>query len=53
MLSIDGLPTARVFSPQVLLLDEPLRNLDGLLRHEMRQQLKGLQREIGVTVWPR
>lgn len=35
--------------PDVLLLDEPLSNLDAKLRAEMRSELKGLQRELGVT----
>ncbi len=34
---------------QVLLMDEPLSNLDALLRLEMRAELKRLLREIGVT----
>jgi iron(III) transport system ATP-binding protein len=44
-----ALARALVFSPQVLLLDEPLSNLDALLRDEMRQQLRGLSDRIGVT----
>ena len=36
-------------SPKVLLLDEPLSALDLQLRHEMRSELKTLQRETGVT----
>lgn len=35
--------------PQVLLLDEPLSNLDARLRLEARSFLKELQRELGVT----
>mgnify|MGYP001214815907 CR=1 FL=1 len=35
--------------PQVLLLDEPLSNLDARLRLEARSFLKQLQRELGVT----
>ncbi len=34
---------------QVLLMDEPLSNLDALLRLEMRAELKRLLREVGVT----
>lgn len=45
-----ALARALVFSPRVLLLDEPLSNLDARLRDEMRQELKGLQRRVGVTV---
>lgn len=40
---------ALVQSPKVLLLDEPLSNLDATLRRQMRSELKELQREIGVT----
>lgn len=35
--------------PKVLLLDEPLSALDLKLRQEMRQELKRLQRETGIT----
>jgi iron(III) transport system ATP-binding protein len=35
--------------PEVLLLDEPLSNLDAKLRHEMRIEIKGLQRKLGLT----
>jgi iron(III) transport system ATP-binding protein len=35
--------------PDVLLLDEPLSNLDAKLRVEMRSELKRLQRELGLT----
>jgi ABC-type Fe3+/spermidine/putrescine transport system ATPase subunit len=35
--------------PQLLLLDEPLSNLDAKLRNEMRYELKRIQRESGVT----
>jgi multiple sugar transport system ATP-binding protein/inositol-phosphate transport system ATP-binding protein len=35
--------------PQVLLLDEPLSNLDAKLRLETRAELKKLQRSLGVT----
>ncbi|HZT07981.1 MAG TPA: ABC transporter ATP-binding protein [Chloroflexota bacterium] len=44
-----ALARALVFSPEVLLLDEPLSNLDALLRDEMRRQLKELQARLGVT----
>lgn len=40
---------ALVINPRLLLLDEPLANLDAKLREEMRFYLKSLQREIGVT----
>jgi multiple sugar transport system ATP-binding protein len=44
-----ALGRAIVRKPNVLLLDEPLSNLDALLRSSMRGQLKLLQRQIGVT----
>ena len=45
-----ALARALVFSPSVLLLDEPLSNLDAQLRDELRQELKRLQRRLGLTV---
>jgi iron(III) transport system ATP-binding protein len=38
-----------VIEPQVLLLDEPLSNLDKTLRVQMRQELLSLQRRLGLT----
>src|SRR5262245_7802032 len=38
-----------VIQPRVLLLDEPLSNLDAKLRVEMRLELQKLQRDIGLT----
>jgi iron(III) transport system ATP-binding protein len=38
-----------VIEPQVLLLDEPLSNLDKNLRVTMRQELLALQRKLGIT----
>ncbi len=38
-----------VIEPQVLLLDEPLSNLDKSLRVQMRQELLALQRRLGIT----
>ncbi|MES2561743.1 MAG: ABC transporter ATP-binding protein [Pseudomonadota bacterium] len=35
--------------PQVLLLDEPLSNLDAKLRVQMRRELSALQRKLGIT----
>jgi len=40
---------AIVMKPEVLLMDEPLSNLDALLRLQMRAELKRLHREIGAT----
>jgi ABC-type sugar transport system ATPase subunit len=36
--------------PRILLLDEPLTNLDAKLRHDMRAELKRLHRQFGLTV---
>lgn len=41
---------AIVTEPQVLLLDEPLSNLDAKLRVEMRSELKRLHHELGTTI---
>lgn len=41
---------ALVIQPRLLLLDEPLANLDAKLREEMRFYLKNLQREVGITM---
>jgi ABC-type Fe3+/spermidine/putrescine transport system ATPase subunit len=40
---------AVAFSPNVLLFDEPLSNLDAKLRAEMRVELRELQQRLGVT----
>ena len=38
-----------VIEPKVLLLDEPLSNLDAKLRVEMRSELRQLQQKLGIT----
>lgn len=40
---------ALVKNPQILLLDEPLSNLDARLRLEMREEIRRIQQEIGIT----
>ncbi len=40
---------ALVKSPRVLLLDEPLSNLDARLRLQTREEIKRIQRETGIT----
>lgn len=44
-----ALARALVMRPQVLLLDEPLSNLDAKLRKQVRQELRALQQRLGIT----
>ena len=44
-----ALARALVFRPDILLLDEPLSNLDAKLRHEVRVEIRELQRKLGLT----
>ena len=39
-----------MIEPHVLLLDEPLSNLDAKLRVEMRGDIRKLQKQLGITV---
>ncbi|HVW56919.1 MAG TPA: ABC transporter ATP-binding protein [Rhizobiaceae bacterium] len=45
-----ALARSMVMEPKVLLLDEPLSNLDARLRLEMRTELQRVQKETGVTM---
>jgi iron(III) transport system ATP-binding protein len=44
-----ALARAIVIEPQVLLFDEPLSNLDAKLREHMRDELRALQKRLGIT----
>jgi iron(III) transport system ATP-binding protein len=44
-----ALVRAMVIAPDVLLMDEPLSNLDAKLRHQVRDTITELQREAGIT----
>ncbi|CAH1658318.1 sn-glycerol-3-phosphate import ATP-binding protein UgpC [Hyphomicrobiales bacterium] len=45
-----ALGRALIAQTQVCLMDEPLSNLDAKLRHEMRTEIRALQRRLGITM---
>jgi len=44
-----ALARALVLNPQILLLDEPLSNLDAKIRIQVRAEIRKLQKELGIT----
>ncbi|HPP12931.1 MAG TPA: ABC transporter ATP-binding protein, partial [bacterium] len=45
-----ALARSLIVRPRLLLLDEPLSNLDANLREQMRQEIKKIQKETGITM---
>jgi iron(III) transport system ATP-binding protein len=45
----DALARSLIVEPSVLLLDEPLSNLDALLREQMRVEIRRIQKSLGIT----
>jgi iron(III) transport system ATP-binding protein len=45
-----ALARSLIMKPGLLLLDEPLSNLDAALREEMRGEIKEIQRNLGITI---
>ena len=44
-----ALARALVMEPKVLLMDEPLSNLDAKLREQMRTEIRSIQQQLGIT----
>jgi iron(III) transport system ATP-binding protein len=44
-----GLARSLIMSPRVILMDEPLSNLDAQLREELRSEIRRIQRQLGIT----
>ena len=45
-----ALSRSLVVEPEILLLDEPLSNLDAKLRERMREEIKSIQRKLNITM---